>query len=1196
MKHRKVTQNNIKLRSITNMVIALLLLFSLISLTAFSFIYFKSNELSQNRSSFQHNSVQKLSILNKMDGSMGYGGLIHNFKNYILRGDTGYLKKASQDFYTITQTLSQYLAISNSPVEAKNIEIIRQTAEKYSDALKTAKRLLAQNIPISTVDREIKINDKPAVNAITALKANLGSDIKLEATNLLTTLNQVNTYSILGMWTIIIFAILLGFLFKFILNRLIIKPFLATIKTANNISNGEFNVSHDIKGFKEAQTLRSAFSRMSKLVSRQLFERATLAEISENLARQTKLKALSDYITSTLAELVEAKCIALFLRKETSATIKQKDLELQLISTYAYKERKNLNTTIKAGEGLVGQCILEKKPIILTNVPEDYIHIHSALGDKVAQSVYVLPILFNDDIFGIIELASLEKFDHSQQEFIEKIASIIGLNINNISSMELAKKNLQQAHSLNEELKTQQDQLTDSNKRLIESEEELKVQSEELRVTNEELAENTKKLELQKTALEKTQQDLEERAKDLAQSSKYKSEFLANMSHELRTPLNSLLILSNKLYENREGNLTTKQVKAAEIIHKGGNDLLLLINDILDLSKVEAGKLEVDISTCSIEDLCQDLNVQFNETANEKGLNFSVNIDPKLPKTIESDAQRITQILRNLISNALKFTEKGSVSLHVEHPKKDFRLYGEKKSPKEWLAWSVTDTGIGIPQDRQRLIFAAFQQAEGSTSRKYGGTGLGLAISRAMTDLLGGEITLNSEEGKGSTFTLYLPLIQKSASEQTQGAPISHQKDDTPNTTEPAELETAALESQPDNDEAEESETNTILIVEDDNSFAEIVSEFAQEKGYKTLIAKTGKSALSIAIKKRPDAIILDLGLPDMQGKDVLAELKDNLRTRHIPVHIISAADETPELKQLAAIGYVKKPATEQNLNDVFEKFNHTLKNEIKSILLVEDNAGSQTAIYELINSDKISIHAVSSGEEALKYLEENQVGCVILDLTLPDMTGFELLEKLHNSDKTFPPIIIYTGTDLTPTQYEELQKYTTSIVLKGANSPERLLDEVTLFLHSVEDDLSKKSLKLIKMLHNGNQLLSGKRVLLVDDDMRNVFALSSELEEYSLDIIIASNGQLALDKLKKENQIDIVLMDIMMPIKDGYETIKEIRKNKHYRNLPIIALTAKAMAEDKNKCIDAGANDYISKPIDMDKLISMMKIWLSEQ
>lgn len=1198
------------LKKIINILLGFLSLFAIVCLVMFFIIYIQSKTFAGAWDNLQKGSQQKQEIVTNLSKYMGYGGMIHNFKNYVLRGDDKYLQASMQDHIKIQQNINLYMTKKISKKEAEDLEIVRAVANRYAQAAKEVTKLRQQGATIANIDKKVKINDTPALTALDDLQQILLNQSKNETNSVINLLHEILSYSLAGGVIIILGTLFLITMIFYLGYRLIVRPILAANKSAMNISRGDFTVSSDIKGFQEAESLRASFIKMKELVATEIrkakaeleieiTESSSLASLSEALAQQDNLEALSKYLTSTLAELVDARCIVFYLIDESEST--EKKVCLKIASTYAFKERKHIEQKIHSGEGIVGQCIIEKSPILLTNVPEDYIHIHSALGDKVAQSIYAFPILYNDNVLGVIELASLNDFDDRKQNFLDKIANIIGLNVNSFINREKLSVTLDEAQTLNDKLNEQQSELRDANemleeqkKSLQQSEEELRSQSEELRVMNEELEEKTENLEKQKVALQETQEELEQRAQDLALSSKYKSEFLANMSHELRTPLNSLLILSKKLAENKDGNLTEKQVQSAEVINRGGNELLTLINDILDLSKVEAGKLQIDMVSCDIATICSNLHTQFEALMSDKEIAFNVTIDDALPKIFYSDDQRITQVVRNFISNAYKFTSSGSITINVAHPESDITLGGKTCKPQEVIAWSVSDTGIGIPADKQRLIFEAFQQAEGSTSREYGGTGLGLAISKAMAELMGGDIALKSKEGEGSTFILYLPCITEfdgnsnMPQQSVEKAHVDVQSD--------GDHHSATLADDITHEQQIETDTPTLLIVEDDESFSEILAKSAIENGYEVVKVTTGKEALSEAVKKKPTAIILDLGLPDMDGEQVLAQLKDDISLRHIPIHIVSAKDETPAIKQQGAIGYLKKPLSNTDLTKIFSKFEGIIQTKIKNILLIEDDENSQLAIRELLDEQTIEIHAEKSGEAAINYLKDNRVDCIILDLNLDGMTGFEVLDKVSENNESLPPVVVYTGRELSEQEYERLQQYTSSIVIKGVSSPNRLLDEVTLFLHSVDSDLSADRRKTVRMLHSGDAILKDKTVLLVDDDMRNVFALTAELEDYDIEVVVATNGEISLQRLDEHPEIDLVLMDIMMPVMDGYTAIKAIRQDDRFKELPIIALTAKAMPEDKEKCLNVGASDYIAKPVDIDQLMSMMKIWMSKQ
>lgn len=738
---------------------------------------------------------------------------------------------------------------------------------------------------------------------------------------------------------------------------------------------------------------------------------------------------------------------------------------------------------------------------------------------------------------------------------------------------------------LNDELQEQQEELKQLNEELEEQTQNLKQQQEELQTANEELEEQTQALEQKNKEVEKARYDIEHQARQIELSSKYKSEFLANMSHELRTPLNSLLILSRDLAENKTKNLTEEQVESAEIIYRGGNDLLGLINEVLDLSKIEAGKMSLNIEEVNIKQLSDDIHKTFKRHTEQKGLSFHVHLSDKLPVQISTDTQRLNQILKNLISNAIKFTDKGSVSLKFELQEQDK------------LRISVADTGVGIPQDKQHIIFEAFQQGEGGTSRKYGGTGLGLSISRELAKLLGGEISLQSKPNEGSVFTLTIPLELKD-SELDESRKVQEEKSSIKKEIKkPDNLNSISNPSLIDDDRDNISEKDkVILIIDDDLKFAEILKKQAKQKGFKSLVTDNGEEGLMLAKKYIPHAIILDLVLPGMSGQSVLTELKSETTTRHIPVHIVSVEERSLDLIKEGAIEFLTKPVYKEQLDEAFSRIEGFILRKVKNLLIIEDDDNLRKAIKKLIGNGDVKCLEAATGADALHIIENETVDCVILDLGLPDISGFEIIKKIKSEGgKNIPPIIVYTGKELSKEENYELQKYAESIIIKGVKSEERLLDETALFLHRTINNLPESKQEIISGLYDKEKIFQSKKILLVDDDMRNLFALSKILKEKSMEVVKAENGLIALQLLEKNPDTDMVLMDIMMPEMDGYEAMRKIREQEKYEDLPIIAITAKAMKEDKQKCLDAGANEYISKPIDVQRLLSLMRVWLSK-
>ena len=740
------------------------------------------------------------------------------------------------------------------------------------------------------------------------------------------------------------------------------------------------------------------------------------------------------------------------------------------------------------------------------------------------------------------------------------------------------------------ELKHSNRNLAEKTAKLQASEESLMQQSEELQAANEELKEKTESLERQKKDLEQAKRDVEEKAEDVALASKYKSEFLANMSHELRTPLNSLLILSESLASNDEGNLTPEQVESANVIHGGGQELLALINDILDLAKVESGKLEAHLEPTDLRALADAMHSQFMPLAEQKGLTLEINLADDLPEMLVTDGQKVEQILRNLFSNAFKFTQTGSITLQVSRPEAHIRFPHSNLTPDTAIALSVTDTGIGIPQDKQKTIFESFQQADGSTSRKYGGTGLGLTISREFAALLGGEILLQSRQGIGSTFTLCLPL---------NAAPSAGDLATMP--TQPGNLDDviqAPVDSSeqpflPDDRAELGPKDRSILIVEDDRRFAQVLMDLCRRKGFKCLAEGAGAAALEVVAKYKPSAVLLDLGLPDMDGMAVLDELKHNLATRHIPVLIVSSRDKDIAALTKGAIGYLRKPVSSDDILQALDGIEKLLQSTVKHLLVIENDVSMHALITNAVKTKGVEVTMATSGEEGYQQLLSGMFDCLILDLGLEGMNGFELLERLKKESVPTPPVIVYTGQELSVNEQRRLEMFGSSVVFKDSASIGILADKVSLFLHSVESALPDSQRRSIQMPHNPAETLRERKILLVDDDMRNTFALTKVLEKTGIKVVLAENGQLALDALAREDDVDLVIMDIMMPIMDGYEAIRRIRREERMADLPIIALTAKAMPEDRAKCLEAGANDYLTKPVDVDRLLSLIRVWI---
>ena len=846
------------------------------------------------------------------------------------------------------------------------------------------------------------------------------------------------------------------------------------------------------------------------------------------------------------------------------------------------------------GENLVAEVASSGRPLRLEPVPAQFLRISSAVAAGPTAAVLITPSVHEGRVNGVIELGLMRPLADRDAELVERLASLIGGSIEAARFRQRQQDLLEETQALNEELQARQEELRVANEELEEqsralkeSQANLESQQAELEQTNVQLSSFAERVEEQRDALQQAQAQLEQRAAELERASRYKSEFLANMSHELRTPLNSSLILSKLLADNAQGNLSPEQVKFAQSIHAAGNDLLALINDILDIAKVEAGKLELRPQTTPLAPLAEGLRSMFEPLAAGKGLGLEVVVAADAPATIETDPQRLEQILKNLLSNAIKFTDHGSVALHVA-----------RQAPSS-VAFEVRDSGIGIDPAQQEVIFEAFRQADGTPSRRHGGTGLGLSISRDLARLLGGEIGVSSRPGQGSTFRLVLPLqFAPGPQRPATDAPAPQQQAAPPPAPGPERLAPASRQPAPppfpDQRGEEAAGRRTVLVVEDDVAFARILFDLARERGYRCLVAHQAEEGCELAARFTPDAVLLDMRLPGASGLTVLQRLKDDPRTRHIPVHVVSVEDLAETALQMGAIGYARKPASLEELRQVFEHLEVKLSQKVKRVLLVEDDRRLQESVAELIGDDDVQITAVSEGAQALDALRSGVFDCMITDLVLPDMTGQELLRRMASGEsRSFPPVIVYTGRNLTREEEAELLRYSRSIIIKGARSPERLLDEVTLFLHQVEGRLSSERQRMLRTARTRDKAFEARRILVVDDDVRNIFALTSALEQKGAEVIVARNGQEALDRLAANEDVDLVLMDLMMPVMDGFTAMREIRRQPRWQRLPIIAVTAKAMKEDQQKCLAAGANDYLAKPIELERLFSLIRVWM---
>ncbi len=901
--------------------------------------------------------------------------------------------------------------------------------------------------------------------------------------------------------------------------------------------------------------------------------KTNLARFTGMLQGQRDLATVGKMLLTELVPLVNAH----------QGLIYQMEMELpslKMLASYGnaqngYPER------IPLGEGFLGQCAADKRRILVTSVPSDAVVVGTVLLQAVPRSIVVFPVVFEGQIKAVLGLASLNEFSPTHLTFLEQLTSGIGIVLNSIEATMQTESLLKQSQQLTNDLQTQQRELQQTNEQLAQKAQQLADQNVEVERKN-------KEVELARRALE-------EKAAELALTSKYKSEFLANMSHELRTPLNSILILGQQLAENTGGNLLPKQIDFARNIHSAGSDLLNLINDILDLSKIESGTVTVEVEEITFSSLRESVERNFRHVAESKKLPFDVEVDPILPRAFSTDPKRLQQIIKNLLSNAFKFTAQGSVSMQVRPATHGWGVdHPVLSRAPHVIAIQINDTGIGIAPEKQKIVFEAFQQADAGTSRKYGGTGLGLAISRELAALLGGEIRLTSVLGQGSTFTLYLPLVYTSPSSLST-SPVTAQPVKEAVAVAGLPVLPVAREEEVQDDRAEIREGDmSLLIVEDDAHYARVLLGLARDRGFKGIVAMRGQQGLALARQYRPTAVTLDIFLPDMLGWTVLNNLKLDPVTRHIPVQIISLEEERQHGLAHGAFSYLVKPVTTIVLNACFDRIKNFVTPHRKQLLVVEDNKLESDSIIELLGHDDLEITAVSTGQAALQTLLDRPFDCCVLDLRLPDISGFELLEKIQNeSSLREVPIVVFTGKELSPGEEAQLKTVAKSIVLKNAQSPERLFDETALFLHRVVANLPKAKQEMLQRLHNSDEVLHHRKVLVVDDDARNIFALATVLENHNMEVLTATNGRQAIELIESTPDLNVVLMDIMMPEMDGYQTMREIRNNSKFRALPILALTAKAMKGDREKCLEAGASDYIAKPVNIEQLLSLLRVWL---
>ncbi|GAB2812903.1 HAMP domain-containing protein [Ferruginibacter profundus] len=976
-------------------------------------------------------------------------------------------------------------------------------------------------------------------------------------------------------------------------------------EVASAVTKGDLTRTIRVEAKGEVEALKDTINQMianlketTLLNQEQDWLKSNLAKFTQMLQGQRDLKTVTQRILSELAQVVTAHWGAFYVLKQGEET---QDVKLSLFSAYGYKSEKNIPTEFAIGEGLVGQVAFEKERIILSKVPANYIKINSGLGKAHPSNLIILPVLFENKVKAVIELASLDIFSQTHLDFLSQLTESIGIVLNTIEANSRTEELLEQSQSLAGELKLQQEELSRTNDELQDKALLLVKQKNEVEEKNREV--------------EEARRSLEEKAEQLTLTSKYKSEFLANMSHELRTPLNSLLILAQQLYENAEGNLNEKQIRYAKTIHSCGDDLIQLINDILDLSKIESGFISANISPVRFTEIASFVETTFKPLSEAKHLRFTIETDTQLPLTMETDLQRLNQILKNLLSNSFKFTEKGEVKLKIYEAKKNWKQGNiNLDEAKRVVAFAISDTGIGIPQEKQNIIFEAFQQAEGSTSRKYGGTGLGLSISRGLAELLGGSIELESNLSQGSTFTLFLPvesisgIVSKEASDSLNALhqfSLGENKGEIDSLLHSIRATSGVSDSKNLNivnemiNDTGDDRTNIVpgddvlLIVEDDLRFAKIMIEKAHLNNMKAIVAISYIEVFDFINRFMPQAITLDVKLPDTSGWKVLDMLKNDLNYRHIPIYLVSGEENRALAMKRGARDFLLKPLDNESLNELFEDISYVSKKGAKNILLVEDNEIDSSQMAKMISFSNVNIVIAPTGKKAIEQLSNKDFDSVILDYTLPDISGADLINKVEELKKRLTPVIIYSAKDFNKAELSHINRTSNTILLKGVNSLENLLEEIIVHLHMNHKELPPEKQRVIEGIRIKNDILTGRNILVVDDDVRNLFALTTVFERYNINTITAESGKEAIEMISNEElKVEMVLMDIMMPEMDGYETIQKIRREHKNSTLPIIAVTAKAMKGDRQKCIEAGASDYITKPLKIDQLLSLMRIW----
>ncbi|AMJ58215.1 MULTISPECIES: response regulator [Stenotrophomonas] len=1126
-------------------------------------------------------------------------------RNYLLGDGERHLQTMNQQAQRRDAALAAALVAAGTGPMAERLRRAQLQARDWDSSVASVLRPAITAQPLAAVDQLHALSNGGQGNGLAEA---LDEIYDAEVTQLLSDRGQMSDW-IARAHRISLVLLVMGFLIiigtLWMISRLVVKPINRLTDKMTRLSNDDLDVEIDNLQRKdevgEMARAMDVFRRNSLAARDANWVKFGVGEVGAELQTAQTPDEYAQALVSQIAPRIDAPIGVFFAWDE-------KQQKLQLQGSYGFQRRKHLGLQYGLGDGLIGQAALERKRISVQQVPDEFFGVHSALGEAQPRHLLAVPLLLKGRLLGVFEFGTFGHFSATQEAFIDSVLPTVALGLDNIRRAEETQQLLDHTRAQAEELQrsqvalqTQEEELRATNEelqgktveleeqaqRLSASEEELRVQAEELQASNEELRQKTEVLNEQKDVLQVLQRETEFKAQELARASQYKTDFLANMSHELRTPLNSLLILSKELAENESGHLDVEEVEAAAVIHDSGSNLLRLINDILDLSKIEAGKMDVHREEVKVDAITREVTRHFRHMAMENRLEFSIDVDASMPEALVTDRSKLQQVLNNLLGNAFKFTREGSVTLRLAMADAAMLTRIGAASDELHVALTVRDTGIGIPEERLESIFEAFEQVDSSTSRHYGGSGLGLAIARRLAQLLGGQLVVDSEQDKGSSFSLVLPLLSAGLTNAMAASQAAGEYRPAP-TPGPARVATAQLiDWIPDDRHAIAAGETVILTVEDDPAFARILVDLIRRKGHRALAAADGESGLELARRYRPTGILLDVMLPGMDGWSVLQHLKHDPVTAAIPVHFISAVDEAAKGVALGAVGYLTKPVDRKALVAAFDHLLDVAGKIVRKLLLVDDDPDSRLALTRLLQADNVDIDQVASGEEALERIATHSYDCIVLDLNLGGISGIEFLEKAATL-VAVPPVVIYSGQDLSREDSLKLRQYTDSIVIKGQRSPERLLDEVSLFLHSIGSRGANAT-------PSDDNNLGGRQVLLVDDDMRNLFALSKSLRARGMNVSMAQDGYKALQQLQENPSIELVLMDIMMPGMDGYETTREIRKLPEWNNLPIIAVTAKAMHGDRDKCLDAGANDYLTKPVDLDKLLSMMRVWLQK-